>query len=242
MSRLLLRRQVLSWALYDWANSAFATTVLAGFFPIFFKQYWSAGADVTVSTLRLGLANSGAALLVAILAPLLGAIADRGGTRKKGLILFAMLGVVMTSMLFFIGAGNWVGATLVFAGGSIGFALANVFNDSMIVDVSADHEMDVVSGLGYALGYLGGGLLFVFGSAFFFITRELPYFREALVIEKKPFLGYTIESIRHILRNRNFFYFLAHYFSSFNAGMSAQTADCSFWISIRAFFPSGVRL
>ncbi|MDH3646187.1 MAG: MFS transporter [Gammaproteobacteria bacterium] len=160
MPRVLLRRPVLSWALYDWANSAFATTVLAGFFPIFFKQYWNVGVDVTVSTFRLGLANSSAALLVAILAPLLGAIADRSGTRKKGLIIFAMTGALATAALYFVGAGRWLEAAVVFAGGSVGFALSNMFNDSMIVDVAQDDEMDIVSGYGYAMGYLGGGLLF----------------------------------------------------------------------------------
>lgn len=69
-------RPILSWALYDWGNSAFATTVMAGFFPIFFKQYWSEGADVTESTLRLGIANSTASLIIVLLAPILGAIAD----------------------------------------------------------------------------------------------------------------------------------------------------------------------
>ncbi len=156
----LLRRPVLAWALYDWGNSAFATTVMAGLFPIFFKQHWSAGADVTVSTFRLGAANSMAAVLVALSAPLLGAIADRSGARKKGLVVFAMTGAVATSALFFIGAGDWVGATVVFIAASIGFALANVFNDSMIIDVAEPDEMDTVSGFGYALGYLGGGILF----------------------------------------------------------------------------------
>ncbi|RMD96231.1 MAG: MFS transporter, partial [Calditrichaeota bacterium] len=72
-------KKILGWCLYDWANSAYATTVMAGFFPIFFKKYWSLGADVTQSTAMLGAANSLAGLLVAILAPILGAIADRGG-------------------------------------------------------------------------------------------------------------------------------------------------------------------
>ncbi|MBT8131085.1 MAG: MFS transporter [Gammaproteobacteria bacterium] len=154
------RRPVVAWALYDWGNSAFATTVMAGLFPIFFKQYWSAGADVTVSTFRLGLANSAAALVVALTAPLLGAIADRGGVRKRGLVLFATVGAVSTAALYFVGEGDWAMASLVFAVGSVGFALANVFNDSMLVDVAEPSEMDTVSGLGYALGYLGGGLLF----------------------------------------------------------------------------------
>ena len=75
-------RQVIAWALYDWANSAFATTVLAGFFPLFFKKYWSAGSDVTVSTFQLGVANAAASLAVAVLAPVLGASADRSGWRR----------------------------------------------------------------------------------------------------------------------------------------------------------------
>lgn len=160
-----LRRPVISWALYDWANSAFATTVMAGFFPIFFKQYWSVGADVTVSTFRLGIANSAAAVLVALAAPLFGAIADRGGARKRGLLMFAAVGAVATASLYWVSAGDWVLATLVFAAGSVGFALANVFNDSLIVDVARDDEMDIVSGLGYALGYLGGGVLFAINVA-----------------------------------------------------------------------------
>jgi len=93
------QRQVISWALYDWANSAFATTVLAGFFPLFFKKYWSAGSDVTVSTFQLGVANAVASMVVAVLAPILGAIADRSGARKRYLLLFAGMGVVMTGSL-----------------------------------------------------------------------------------------------------------------------------------------------
>lgn len=159
------RRPVVAWALYDWANSAFATTVMAGFFPIFFKQYWSAGADVTVSTFRLGLANSAAAILVALAAPILGAIADRGGARKRGLVLFASVGAVATALLFVVPSGNWVAASLVFAAGLIGFALANVFNDSLLTDVAHKAEMDFVSGFGYAMGYLGGGILFALNVA-----------------------------------------------------------------------------
>lgn len=81
------RKAVIGWVLYDFANSAFATTVMAGFFPIFFKQYWSLGADVNLSTARLGLGNSVASILIALMAPLLGAIADRGSIKKKFLVL-----------------------------------------------------------------------------------------------------------------------------------------------------------
>ncbi|MDP7569849.1 MAG: MFS transporter, partial [Arenicellales bacterium] len=87
-------RRTLSWALYDWANSAFATTVMAGFFPIFFKQYWSQDVALTHSTFYLGVGNSVASLIIVILAPILGAMADTGGLRKRMLATFACLGVL----------------------------------------------------------------------------------------------------------------------------------------------------
>ena len=101
------KKAVWGWALYDWGNSAFATTVMAGFFPVFFKQYWSVGTEVNVSTAMLGFGNSAASLLVALMAPVLGAIADRGSAKKKFLTFFAYLGVLMTGALFFVGKGQW---------------------------------------------------------------------------------------------------------------------------------------
>jgi UMF1 family MFS transporter len=156
----LWRRPVVAWALCDWANSAFATTVMAGFFPVFFKQYWSAGSDVTLSTFRLGLANGAASFLVAMVAPLIGAIADKGGARVRLLALFTVLGAAMTSAMYFVGRGEWVMAVALYMFASIGFWGGNQFYDSLIVDISTDKEFDFVSGYGYALGYLGGGLLF----------------------------------------------------------------------------------
>ena len=88
------KKGIWGWAMYDWANSAFATTVMAGFFPIFFKQYWSAGADVNTSTAQLGFGNAIASLIVAIIAPILGAIADKATAKKKFLIFFAYLGEI----------------------------------------------------------------------------------------------------------------------------------------------------
>jgi UMF1 family MFS transporter len=155
------RRAVWGWALYDWANSAFATTVMAGFFPVFFKQYWSYGANVNVSTAQLGLGNALAGLVVALMAPVLGAIADRGSARKRFLIFFAYLGVLMTASLFLVGKGSWGLAILVYATGNIGYSGANVFYDSLLPGVAREDNIDVVSGLGYAMGYLGGGLLFL---------------------------------------------------------------------------------
>ena len=109
------KKSILGWALYDWGNSAFATTVMAGFFPIFFKQYWSHGVDVNMSTAQLGLGNALASLLVALMAPVLGAIADKGGAKKKLLIFFAYLGVLMTAALFVVQKGEWGWAIFVYA-------------------------------------------------------------------------------------------------------------------------------
>ncbi len=147
--------------MYDWANSAFATTVMSGFFPVFFKQYWSAGTDATVSTARLALANSLAGIIVAAAAPLLGSIADRGTSRKRFLLFFAFLGVVMTTALSFVAQGYWAAAAFIFILATIGFSGANIFYDALLTVVSPEKKMDRISALGFSLGYLGGGLLFL---------------------------------------------------------------------------------
>lgn len=158
-------KPVTAWALYDWANSAYATTIMAGFFPVFFKQYWSAGADVTVSTFQLGAANSLASVVVVICAPILGAIADQGSSKKKFLIYFAGMGIVMTGAMFFVAQGAWPIAVLLYVLATVGFSGSNIFYDALILGVAPAQQRDAVSALGFALGYLGGGLLFAFNVA-----------------------------------------------------------------------------
>ena len=157
---VLRRRPVVAWALYDWANSAFACTVMAGFFPVFFKQYWNAGVAATESTFRLGLTSGLASLLIAVLAPVLGAIADRSGSRLRLLFAFTLLGSVATLALAFVPQGEWTIAAALFLAASLGFWGGIVFSDSLLLHVAEPEEYDLVSGFGYALGYLGGGLLF----------------------------------------------------------------------------------
>jgi UMF1 family MFS transporter len=153
-------KPVIAWALYDWANSAFATTVVAGFFPVFFKQFYSAGTDSGTSTLRLGVANSMASLVLAFAGPVLGAMADRSGWRKRFLAAFAVLGILSTGGLALAHRGQWQLGALLFVLGNLGFLGANVFYDGLLVEVATQERRDRVSALGYGLGYLGGGLLF----------------------------------------------------------------------------------
>ena len=154
------KKEIIAWALYDWANSAFATTVMAAFFPIFFSQYWSAGSS-TETTFFLGLGNSIESLVVAILAPVLGAIADRGSYRKRLLVFFAFLGAAMTASLSFVAMGMWPVAMMVYIIANVGFAGANTLYDSLLPSVASEKRVDFVSSLGYSLGYIGGGLLFL---------------------------------------------------------------------------------
>jgi len=156
-----LNKSVWSWALYDWANSAFATTVMAGFFPIFFKSYWASDLSDAESTFAIGSVNSLVGLLIAFSAPVLGAFADAGDSKRKFLFSFAFLGIITTGYLFFIPDSSWKIAIIFYGLGVIGFSGANVFYDSLLVTVSKEEERNHTSALGFSLGYLGGGILFL---------------------------------------------------------------------------------
>lgn len=151
---------MLAWALYDWANSAFALAVLTAFVPVMLAGFWNDGAPSAVTTFRLGIANGFASLLVVLLAPLLGAMTDQVRRRKPWLALFTVLGIVATALLAGVGAGNWQMALLLFGLASVGFFAANSLYDAMLIDVAEPAAFDRVSAFGYGLGYLGGALLF----------------------------------------------------------------------------------
>lgn len=154
------RRQAFAWALYDWANSAFTLSVITVFFPIFLGSYWLQDESVN-STLVLGLANGLASLVIVFLAPILGAVADAAGARKRYLASFAFSGALMSFGLALVGQGNWPLAVVLFVTGTIGFSGANVFYDALLISVARDEEREWVSAFGFALGYLGGSVLFV---------------------------------------------------------------------------------
>ena len=160
MKSYWLRRPVIGWALYDWANSAFSLTVVTAFVPIMLAEYWSDGVGSTVTTFRLGMANGVASLIVALSVPVIGALADQLGNRKGLLVVLAALGIVMTGSLFFVAQGQWPVAVACYILAVVGFAGSNSVYDALLVDVSPSSHFDRISALGYALGYLGGALLF----------------------------------------------------------------------------------
>lgn len=164
MQRLLKRlgldrREVRAWVMYDWANSAVQTTIIAAIFPIYFQKVAAAGMPGPVATSRFAWATTWAILIVAILAPLLGAIADYAAVKKKFLAVFLALGATAVAAMFFIGRGEWMFALVLFVIANVGVAGSIVFYESLLPHIVADDELDRVSAAGYAIGYLGGGVL-----------------------------------------------------------------------------------
>ena len=185
------KRAVWSWAFYDWANSAYSTTVIAGFFPLFFKEYWADPHNPNQSTFYLGMANSIASIVVAALAPLLGSVADRGSAKKKFLTFFAFLGAIMTGGLWMVAHGNWQMAVLFYVMATIGFASGNVFYDSLLPGLASEERVDAVSSLGFGLGYLGGGLLFLV-NVFMYLKPEIFGIPDGATAIKLSFLSVAV--------------------------------------------------
>jgi UMF1 family MFS transporter len=155
----ILTRKVITWALYDWANSAFALSVLAVLFPLVLGNYWGVDDGGSAATIRLGWITFSASLIVFLLAPVLGTIADTGGYRKRFLVLFAIIGAVTTAGLGFVGQGGWPVALGLYLVASVGFYSSTVFYDSLLIDVTEPRNFNFVSTLGFSVGYLGGAAL-----------------------------------------------------------------------------------
>jgi len=155
-----MNKKIFSWALYDWANSVFYTTVLAGFFPVFFKQYWNSGVPATISTERLGVCAAISGFILAVMSPTLGVIADKKRMKKKLLFYTMVVGVICTVGLFFVPQGDWLSAAILYGAGLFMVSASGVFYDSLLVSGCKEDQYDFVSSLGYSLGYLGGGVLF----------------------------------------------------------------------------------
>ena len=158
------KKAIWSWCMYDWANSAFITTIGAAVLPVFFQSVVAAdlsNIQQSRATQVWGWTTAIAAAIVAVLAIILGPIADHGASKKKFLAVFTAMGIVASLAMVAVGQGAWVLCVLLYIMGRVGFSGANVFYDSLLPHVAGEKEMDRVSSLGYAMGYLGGGLLLV---------------------------------------------------------------------------------
>jgi len=156
------RKIINAWCMYDWANSAFATTVMGALFPPFYRALVTeSGLAENTATAYWGYTTSIALLVIALIAPVLGAIADYTGGKKRYVAFFAGLGILATAAFVFIGTDTWLLASILYIGGNLGFAGANVFYESLLPHIAQKDDIDQISTKGYALGYVGGGILLV---------------------------------------------------------------------------------
>ncbi|MFN2235116.1 MAG: MFS transporter, partial [Anaerolineales bacterium] len=154
------KRRIRAWTMYDWANSAFATTIMAAVLPVYYSQV--AGATLPSAAIATAYWSTGLSIsifIVALLSPILGTISDVMRGKKRFLSFFVTIGVIGTGLLVLVDTGDWFLASILFVVGRIGFAGANVFYDALLPHIAKEEDLDVVSTRGYALGYLGGGLL-----------------------------------------------------------------------------------
>jgi len=158
----IYRKIINSWSMYDWANSAFATTIMAAMFPPFYRAMaTAAGMAEGNATAAWAYTTSIALLIVALLAPVLGAISDHTGGKKWYVAFFAGMGILGTGLMVVLGEDTYILGSVLFIIGNVGFAGANVFYESLLPHIATKGDIDQVSTRGYALGYLGGGILLV---------------------------------------------------------------------------------
>ena len=155
LSRPVLR----AWAMYDWANSAMVCTIITAVFPIYYSKVAFAGSPSETASRSLAVATTIGMVLIAVISPILGAFADYTARKKKLLGIFLALGLIAVAAMYFIHTGDWLLASVLFVLANIGANGSFVFYDALLPHIAHDDEIDRVSTAGYALGYLGGGML-----------------------------------------------------------------------------------
>lgn len=199
VSEVEYRRRIRAWAMYDWANSAFATTILAAVLPVYYSrvagetlpseavatQYWSIGLSVAL-------------FLVAIVSPILGTISDLRRGKKPMLAVSAGVGVIGTGLLALVGSGDWLLASIFFVVGRIGFGAALIFYDALLPHVAREEDQDRVSSLGYAFGYLGGGILLAVNAVMIVALGEIPGSRLSFLSVAVWWAVFTIPVLRRV--------------------------------------------
>jgi len=188
-----------AWCMYDWGSSAFSTTAEAAVLPVYFSTIIAANLSSNQATVYWGYTNSIALLIGAILAPILGSIADYTGSKKKLLAIFAGIGILSTALMFTLNTGDWVFALVLFFFGTVGLGASYIFYDALLGHVAREEDADFVSSKGYALGYLGGGILLAINIAmiWFLEANNLGY-RLSLLSVALWWGIFTIPLLRHV--------------------------------------------
>ena len=200
----LHRRDLRAWALYDCANSAFHTTIITAIFPLFFANFVAVNLEPAVATVRFALATTIAASIIAVLGPFLGAIADYRSAKKKLLAICVAVGVAATSLMVLIDAGEWQFALGLFIVSNIAVAASLIFYDSLLPHIASSDEIDQVSTSGFAIGYLGGGVLLLINLAWILspATFGLPDVTAAIKLSFASvaiwWLVFSIPLLRHV--------------------------------------------
>jgi UMF1 family MFS transporter len=204
-SRLgLSRPELRAWALYDCANSAFWTIIVTAVFPAFFSDYAAAGIAPEEATARFAATTTVAVTIVALIAPVLGAMADYRALKKKMLAACVAVGVPVTVLMATIGEGEWIYAAVLFIVGNIAVATSQVFYDSLLPHVAAPEELDRVSTAGFAIGFLGGGILllinlaWILSPATFGLPNTLAAIKLSFVSVGVWWLAFTIPMLRGV--------------------------------------------
>jgi UMF1 family MFS transporter len=156
------RKTVNAWCMYDWANSAFVCTIMAAVYPPFYRTLVTgAGFAANQATAFWGYTTAVALLSIAVLGPILGAISDYTGGKKRYFTFFMLLGALSTALMVFLGDDGWLWGSILFIGGNVGWGGSAIFYDAFLPHIARKNDIDQISAKGYALGYLGGGLLLV---------------------------------------------------------------------------------
>ena len=193
------RRRIRAWTMYDWANSAFATTILAAVLPIYYSQV--AGETLpsaAVATQYWTVSLSIALFLVAIVSPILGTISDLRRGKKPLLAVSAGVGIVATGLLALAGSGDWMLASIFFVLGRIGFGASLIFYDALLPHVAREEDQNRVSSLGYAMGYVGGGILLAINAAMIMFLGNIPGSRWSFVSVAVWWAVFSIPVLRRV--------------------------------------------
>jgi UMF1 family MFS transporter len=210
------KRVKFAWVMYDWANSAFVTTITAAVLPVYYASVAAVTLPSNIRTAYWGYTSTIALLLVALMGPVMGAMADFAGSKKKFLTVFALVGIVGAALLFFVQEGDWLIASIFYIIGNVGFAGANVFYDSLLPHVADEEERDQLSSRGYAFGYLGGGILLAINLAMIMTAKDaattslmsrLSFLTVAVwwLVFTIPLWRYVKEPVRRILKGEEDF-------------------------------------